>query len=322
MAAYVEDETHVPSHLLQDALAAQTRRALVHPVLFGSAVTGDGLESLRTGITDLLPVSRRRARGAGVGDGLQDRTRRERREDRVRPHVLGNDPRARTAPLRPRARGQGHGDHRLRTREAPSSAPRWPRAAVAKLWGLAGIQIGDHIGDSPATGAEHHFPPPTLESVVSPAQPDDGARAPRRARAARRTGSADRRPPGRQPGRALRLAVRRGAEGGDPGDAGRRVRPRRHLPRDDADLHRTAASAPGRRSSCSTPSRTPISPRSGSASIPRRTVPGSTSGCRSTLARLRCTSTRRSTASRSEWASTSGMRCTKASSAGRSPTAS
>ena len=38
----------------------------------------------------------------------------------------------------------------------------------------------------------------------------------------------------------LRLAVRRGAEGGHPGDAGRRLRRRRHVPRDHDDLHRTA----------------------------------------------------------------------------------
>src|ERR687898_704079 len=37
-------------------LAAQTGRAVVHPVFFGSAVTGAGLESLISGITELLPA--------------------------------------------------------------------------------------------------------------------------------------------------------------------------------------------------------------------------------------------------------------------------
>jgi ribosomal protection tetracycline resistance protein len=36
--------------------------------------------------------------------------------------------------------------------------------SVAKLWGLAEIQVGDVIGD--ADGARPQFPPPTLESVV------------------------------------------------------------------------------------------------------------------------------------------------------------
>ncbi len=47
----------------QTSLAAQTARALVHPVFFGSAVTGDGLESLLAGITELLPAA------AGDPDG-------------------------------------------------------------------------------------------------------------------------------------------------------------------------------------------------------------------------------------------------------------
>ena len=46
-------------------------------------------------------------------------------------------------------------------------------------------------------------------------------------------------------GGALRVALRRGAEGGHPGDAGGRVRRRGRLPRDDDDLHRAAA-RPGR----------------------------------------------------------------------------
>jgi ribosomal protection tetracycline resistance protein len=40
LAAYVDDEASVSSSRLREALAAQTRRALVHPVFFGSALTG------------------------------------------------------------------------------------------------------------------------------------------------------------------------------------------------------------------------------------------------------------------------------------------
>ena len=47
---------------------------------------------------------------------------------------------------------------------------------VAKLWGLADIQIGDRIGESGATAARPQFPPPTLESVVVANNPDDRAR--------------------------------------------------------------------------------------------------------------------------------------------------
>jgi ribosomal protection tetracycline resistance protein len=47
---------------------------------------------------------------------------------------------------------------------------------VAKLWGLADVQIGDRIGESGASAARPQFPPPTLESVVVATNPDDRAR--------------------------------------------------------------------------------------------------------------------------------------------------
>ena len=45
---------------------------------------------------------------------------------------------------------------------------------IAQLWGLAGVRIGDAIGDPPRS-ALYRFAPPTLESVVAPVQPEDKA---------------------------------------------------------------------------------------------------------------------------------------------------
>ncbi|WP_031172224.1 elongation factor G [Streptomyces durhamensis] len=47
----------VPADRLRAALAAQTRRALVHPVYFGSAITGAGVPELTAGIERLLPTA-------------------------------------------------------------------------------------------------------------------------------------------------------------------------------------------------------------------------------------------------------------------------
>lgn len=58
LAGYVADGT-APSHpRLRAALAAQTRGALVHPVYFGSAVTGAGVDALVQGSRNCSPSPR------------------------------------------------------------------------------------------------------------------------------------------------------------------------------------------------------------------------------------------------------------------------
>jgi ribosomal protection tetracycline resistance protein len=54
--------------------------------------------------------------------------------------------------------------------------PSVSAGAVAKLWGLKEIQIGDRIGEFGTEGRHHQFPPPTLESAVVTRNPDDRAR--------------------------------------------------------------------------------------------------------------------------------------------------
>jgi ribosomal protection tetracycline resistance protein len=59
-----DDESTVSYQRLRAGLAAETRRALVHPVFFGSAITGAGVAALIGGIRELLPASE------GDADGL------------------------------------------------------------------------------------------------------------------------------------------------------------------------------------------------------------------------------------------------------------
>jgi ribosomal protection tetracycline resistance protein len=47
---------------------------------------------------------------------------------------------------------------------------------IGKLWGLSEIQIGDTIGQSRTGATDHHFAPPTLETVVVPSTPGDKSR--------------------------------------------------------------------------------------------------------------------------------------------------
>jgi ribosomal protection tetracycline resistance protein len=67
MAAYVDHETAVSYSRLCNELAAQTKQALVHPVFFGSAVTGAGVDALFAGIKELLPATEGDADGPVSG---------------------------------------------------------------------------------------------------------------------------------------------------------------------------------------------------------------------------------------------------------------
>src|SRR5262249_1242176 len=57
LAAYVEGASSVLLERLREELASQTERVLVHPVFFGSALTGVGVGGVMTGIAELLPSS-------------------------------------------------------------------------------------------------------------------------------------------------------------------------------------------------------------------------------------------------------------------------
>ena len=66
LAAIVGDVPVAPERL-ESELTSQTRRALVHPVSFGSAMTGAGVDAVMQSITSTLlpPLRFRRTRSAG-----------------------------------------------------------------------------------------------------------------------------------------------------------------------------------------------------------------------------------------------------------------
>jgi ribosomal protection tetracycline resistance protein len=175
LAAYVEDEVDVPYQRLCDALAVQVRQALVHPVFFGSAATGAGVQQLMTGIAELLPASEGDADGpvSGTVFKIERGTSGEkiayvrmfsgtiRTRERLR---FGRDLDAKVTALAVFERGPA------------VQRPSVSAGAVAKLWGLQEIQIGDRIGEIGTDVTHHQFSPPTLESVVVPRSSTDKGR--------------------------------------------------------------------------------------------------------------------------------------------------
>ena len=290
-------------------------RLSLHPVFFGSALTGAGIDVAEGGHRRAAARSRRRSSRA--------RSRPASSRSSATRKVGGSRTCACSRAPCGCATGLPEGKVTAIHVFADGAVVRRDRVVageIAKLRGLAEIRIGDPIGEPPAA-PEHHFAPPTLETVVVPVGDDRRCPPSSRARPARRAGPVDRRPPGRARG-ALGLALRRGAERGDPGDSRERLRPRRHVPRDDRDLrgaarrHRRGGRGPARRvepvRGDDRPPRSSRRPSARASSSERTSIP----------ARCRCTSTRRSRRSARAWPGTSGTPCARVSPAGRSPTAS
>ena len=174
LAAYVEGSdmslgvSSAMSHAtLRAALTAQTRQALVHPVHFGSAITGAGVNALVAGIKELLPPA------DGDPDGPVSGTvfkveRGPAGEKVAYARMFSGTLRARDRIPFGETRTEGRitaisvFDHGTDVR-----ADAVPAGRIARLWGLTDIRIGDALGE-PRKAYEHFFAPPTLETVVVP----------------------------------------------------------------------------------------------------------------------------------------------------------
>ncbi len=176
LADYVDDETRLSHGRLTAALAAQSRRALVHPVFFGSAMTGAGLDSLTAGLTGLLPAADLKAEADGPVSAAVFKVDRGPAGEKIAYARMF----AGTLRARDRINAGRAGEAKVTAisvfdRGLAAPSPSVAAGQIGKLWGLAGIQVGDTLGEPPASSAQHHFAPPTLETVVVPARRTDRA---------------------------------------------------------------------------------------------------------------------------------------------------
>jgi ribosomal protection tetracycline resistance protein len=169
LAAYVEDDLGVPP----GELAAQTRRARVHPVFFGSAITGAGITALLDGLVELLPTD--------AGDVEQPVSGSIFKVERGPAGEKVAYVRLFSGTLRPRDIlhcghiGRGGVDEKV-TAISVFEGDSWTRGTrlrageIGKLSGLARARVGDAFGPPGTVGAVGepvtHFPQPTMESVV------------------------------------------------------------------------------------------------------------------------------------------------------------
>ncbi|MFF2140294.1 GTP-binding protein [Streptomyces sp. NPDC058193] len=177
LAAYVEGTAGVPYGRLRERLAAQTRRALVHPVYFGSAATGAGVAELTAGITEFLPGAGQGT--AGPASGTVFKVERGPAGEKIAyARMFSGEVR-----IRERVRLLGDGDQEAREgkisaitvfdngTDVPGDA--LPAGRIGRLRGLHTVRIGDTIGETCGRPARSHFAPPTLETVVTPCRRQD-----------------------------------------------------------------------------------------------------------------------------------------------------
>jgi ribosomal protection tetracycline resistance protein len=169
----------LPADRLQAALRDQTACSLVHPVVFGSAMTGAGVEEIMAGIGTLLPAANvapdgepsgvvfkidRGARGEKIAYLRADSGRITERD--VLP-VTGVDGRRWEAKIT-----------KISVFEQGKDRPGGPLGAgrIGKVWGLADARIGDQIGSTSERRLAHYFTAPSLETVVDPVHEADRGR--------------------------------------------------------------------------------------------------------------------------------------------------
>ena len=167
-------ERPMTAERVRGELAEQTRTGQVHPVFFGSAITGAGVDELTAGIVALLPT----AGGDVAAEPSGSVFKIERGPDGQKVALI----RMFNGSLRVRDRlrfGRAE-DTVTRISVVGRGAGTFPEALtagrIARVWGLAHARIGDPVGRQRRAAAAAAFAPPTLETVVVP---DHRAAAPR-----------------------------------------------------------------------------------------------------------------------------------------------
>lgn len=173
--AALDGGTSEASRTVHRELARQVRAALVHPVLFGSALSGAGVPALVTAVTQLLP-----ARSPDVNGPLSGSVFKIERGPKGEKLAYV---RLFAGALRRRERvwvAAGKED-RVTAISVFSEGALVGRAVleagqIGKVAGLKAAKIGDVLGTPGAGHAPAAFAPPTLVTRVTARHPGDGPR--------------------------------------------------------------------------------------------------------------------------------------------------
>ncbi len=187
LQTFVENEKALSYDVLRCLLAKQTKQVIVHPVYFGSAITGAGTDALTEGIRELLPVAH--GNPDGPLEGSVFKVERGPAGEKIAYVRMFSG----TAHVRERLRFGAGAEAKvtaLRVFGDGTTTPAGEARAgqIAQLWGLPQVRIGDRVqaagfrsptatnwqqssGNREVAGG--YFAPPTLETVISAVRPSD-----------------------------------------------------------------------------------------------------------------------------------------------------
>ncbi|WP_428950270.1 tetracycline resistance ribosomal protection protein Otr(A) [Streptomyces sp. cg35] len=160
------------------ALAARTGDGTVHPLLFGSAIGGQGVTQLVDAVRAFLPAAPRPGPAPAEPTGTVFAVRRGPVGERIGYlRLYGGEVRARQKVTFLRRDAEG-GSERISGRltglqvVGPGGDIAGP-GQIAEVRATAGIRVGDRLGELTGDGAR--FAPPTLETVARAVRPGQGA---------------------------------------------------------------------------------------------------------------------------------------------------
>jgi ribosomal protection tetracycline resistance protein len=174
LASLVTDGPEPSLGQLREALVAQSRHAMVHPVFFGSARTGSGIEDLLSGVVDFLPVAHGDVEAPA--SGVVFKIERGRRNEKL-VYVRLRDG---AIHVRDVVHLRAGGKDRVTSISSFAGGAQIRRSEllageIGMLSGLRSARIGDELGSGPGDEA-WHFAAPTLESVISVRRREDRVR--------------------------------------------------------------------------------------------------------------------------------------------------
>jgi ribosomal protection tetracycline resistance protein len=159
------DDLRVSYRRLRIELQSQSRRALVYPVFFGSAITGAGVDDLIAELAVLLPA--REGDADGPISGKVFKVERSARGEKIAfARMFSGTLRTRDQLAFGTDKVQKVTAISVFSQGSTTARSAVKAGEIAKLSGLTEIQIGDELGVHREPPGDRYFSPPTLETVV------------------------------------------------------------------------------------------------------------------------------------------------------------